>query len=154
MGYLAIRHYNCTDQWIIGLDDITIVEGTVDDGSASGTYNHGASCTVTATPNEGYSFVNWTEDGTAVSSSANYTFTVTGARSLVANFSQEEPTPQYALGDVNLNGTVNIQDVIVLLRSVMGGTTLSDEAQAVADVNGDGSVNINDVITLLRQTMQ
>ena len=49
---------------------------------------------------------------------------------------------------------MNIQDVIVLLRSVMGGTTLSDEAQAVADVNGDQQVNINDVITLLRQTMQ
>ena len=52
----------------------------------AGTFNHGASCTLTATANTGYHFVNWTKGGTAVSTSANYTFTVTEAGAYVANF--------------------------------------------------------------------
>ena len=54
--------------------------------SGSGTYGEGQSCTVTATPATGYTFLNWTENGTQVSSNANYTFTVTGNRNLVAQF--------------------------------------------------------------------
>ena len=57
--------------------------GTVTGG---GTYNQGQSCTVTATANNGFTFTNWTENGSVVSSQANYTFTVTGNRTLVANF--------------------------------------------------------------------
>ena len=57
--------------------------GTVTGG---GTYNQGQSCTVTATANSGFTFTNWTENGSVVSSQANYTFTVTGNRNLVANF--------------------------------------------------------------------
>ena len=45
-----------------------------------------ADTTVTATPGACSRFVNWTEDGTVVSTTTNYTFTVTGNRALVANF--------------------------------------------------------------------
>jgi uncharacterized repeat protein (TIGR02543 family) len=41
-----------------------------------------------ATANSGYTFVNWTEGGNPVSTSSSYTFTVSGARTLVANFTQ------------------------------------------------------------------
>jgi hypothetical protein len=54
--------------------------------TGAGTYNHGASCTLTATPATGYTFVNWTEGGSQVSASAAYTFDVTEPRTLVANF--------------------------------------------------------------------
>ena len=60
--------------------------GTVTGG---GTYQQGQSCTVTATPNSGYTFINWTENGNVVSTQASYTFNVTGNRSLVANFEEE-----------------------------------------------------------------
>ena len=50
MGYVAIRHWDCNDQWFLCVDDITIVEGD-DNSSGSGNFNHGESCTVTATPN-------------------------------------------------------------------------------------------------------
>lgn len=58
--------------------------GTVTGG---GTYSQGASCTVSATANTGYTFTNWTENGNVVSSNASYTFTVEGNRDLVAHFS-------------------------------------------------------------------
>jgi hypothetical protein len=63
--------------------------GTV---SGAGSYNYGTSCTLTATPAAGYSFVRWTENGSQVSTNANYTFTVTGNRTLVANFTQQNYT--------------------------------------------------------------
>lgn len=62
--------------------------GTV---SGGGTYNLNESCTVTAIPNSGYRFVNWTENGTAVSTSASYMFTVSSDRNLVANFEELSP---------------------------------------------------------------
>jgi hypothetical protein len=54
--------------------------------TGSGTYEMLDECTVTATANEGYNFVNWTENGNEVSNEAAYTFAVTGDRTLVANF--------------------------------------------------------------------
>ncbi len=59
--------------------------GTVTGG---GTFNYGQSCTVHAAPADGFAFINWTDGGDVVSSDANYTFTVTGNKSLLANFSQ------------------------------------------------------------------
>ena len=57
--------------------------------SGNGTFNYGQSCTVLATTNEGYTFINWTENGTQVSTNAEYTFTVQSDRNLVANFSTQ-----------------------------------------------------------------
>jgi hypothetical protein len=56
--------------------------------TGGGGFNYGASVTVTATPASGYLFINWTEGGSAVSTNASYTFTVTSGRTLVANFNQ------------------------------------------------------------------
>lgn len=88
MGYIAIHHFGCYDQWILAVDDITIVEGEIETGEVSATYYEGETCTVAATPNAGYGFVNWTENDAAVSADASYTFTVTAGRSLVANFTE------------------------------------------------------------------
>ena len=60
--------------------------GTVTGG---GTYNYGQSCSIHATANTGYTFINWTENGNQVSSQADYTFTVESNRNLVANFSSQ-----------------------------------------------------------------
>ena len=57
--------------------------GTV---TGDGTYQQGQNCTLTATANTGYYFVNWTENGEVVSTDATYTFTVQADRTLVANF--------------------------------------------------------------------
>ena len=54
--------------------------------SGAGNYDYGSTCTLTATANENYIFVNWTKNGAQVSTLANYTFTVTGAETYVAHF--------------------------------------------------------------------
>lgn len=61
-------------------------------GPTTGTYNQGQSCTVYAVANSNYTFANWTEGGSVVSTQANYTFTVNSNRTLVANFTYVPPT--------------------------------------------------------------
>ena len=67
---------------------ITVVANPANAGTVvgNGTYQEGQSCTVTAMPVVGYSFINWTENDVEVSTNSSYTFTVTGNRNLVANF--------------------------------------------------------------------
>jgi hypothetical protein len=58
-------------------------DGTVGGGGA---FAEGSSNTVTATPNTGHTFVHWVENGRVVSTSENYTFTLDGNVTLVADF--------------------------------------------------------------------
>lgn len=60
--------------------------GTV---SGGGTYTENTYVTVIAAAKEGYRFAKWTEDGSAVSDSADYAFTVTANRTLTAVFEKE-----------------------------------------------------------------
>jgi subtilase family serine protease len=69
--------------------DSSPAEGGVTSGG--GTVTCGTSVTVSAVPNEGYSFVNWSEGGPVVSTSSNYTFTATGDSTLVATFLCSSP---------------------------------------------------------------
>lgn len=91
------------------------ISGSVNDptyGTISGTgsYYSGESCTLTATSNTGYEFVNWTENGTTVSSDSTYTFTVSGNRTLVANFQSSTP-PR------TITATADAADVLYLYNS-------------------------------------
>ena len=52
----------------------------------TGSYNHGDNVTLTAMPNVGYKFVNWTENNEVVSTELQYSFVVTSDRAFVANF--------------------------------------------------------------------
>lgn len=54
--------------------------------AGNGVYTNGTATTVVATPNQGFAFVNWTENDAVVSTSASYNFTNIVNRSLVANF--------------------------------------------------------------------
>lgn len=74
-------------------------DGTV---SGGGLKEEGTSCTVVATPASEKVFAGWYENGSLVSSSASYTFTVERARTLVAHFSD---VPAGPFANVTLNGT-------------------------------------------------
>ena len=73
---------------------VTATANPVEGGTVSGggIYPYGMTCTLTATPNAGYYFLNWTEDGGVVTYDADYSFTVNGDRNLVANFVEGEST--------------------------------------------------------------
>lgn len=114
--------------------------GTV---SGGGTYDSGDSCTVTATAAEGHTFNNWTENNVEVSTSASYTFTVSGNRTLVANFSLNQYNVELDVapsgsGTVTGNGTYNYGSNVNLTATpatgyqfvnwTSGGTVVSTNA--------------------------
>jgi len=78
--------------------------------SGAGTYDNGASATVIASANTGYRFVNWTESGTPVSTNASFTFTVSTARTLVANF---EAATTISSGTTNVSTIIDNSIVTV-----------------------------------------
>ena len=55
--------------------------------SGSGQYDQGATVTVCATPNQGWEFYNWSENGSIVSNDSCYSFSIASNRNLSANFS-------------------------------------------------------------------
>ena len=69
---------------------VTVASNNADYGTVSGggQFNYDESCTVTATPADGYMFTNWTNNNTVVSTDAEYTFNVTNNIDLVANFAE------------------------------------------------------------------
>jgi hypothetical protein len=70
------------------LKNITLTANTPEGGTVTGggAIYTGVTATVKAIPSVGYSFVNWTENGNAVSTDSSYSFTVSEDRSLTANF--------------------------------------------------------------------
>ena len=72
--------------------EITATANPSEGGAVTGAgyYGEGQLCTLTATANEDYTFVNWTRDGEEVSTSMSFSFTVTEDASYVANFSLDQ----------------------------------------------------------------
>lgn len=70
-------------QYTVNLSALPTDGGTV---NGAGLYNTGASVTVSATAFAGFEFVNWTENGSPVSTLDSYTFVLNNNRTLVANF--------------------------------------------------------------------
>lgn len=61
---------------------------------------------------------------------------------------------KYVYGDVNLNGTVDAEDA-VLVQKVIGGTaTLTDMQKKVADVTKDGEITLVDSTEIQKYAMQ
>ena len=54
-----------------------------------GIFSERQTCTLKATSNEGYNFVNWTKNGEEVSTNAVYSFIVKEAATYCANFEQK-----------------------------------------------------------------
>jgi len=125
-------------QFAVNLSSNPPLGGTTTGG---GSFNSGVSVSVTATPNVGYTFTNWTESGTIVSAVAGYTFNITGNRVLVANFS----VITYTLGVTAINGSVlknpnqptynSGSDVVLTATPNSGYTFTSWSGDATGSVN-------------------
>ncbi len=133
--------------------------GTV---TGSGTYNHGEEVTLTATANEGYKFVNWTENDTIVSEEAEYTFVMKGNRNLVANFELltyevTSSVNEENFGTVTGAGVYGYGEEVTLIATPNEGykfvnwtendTVVSGEAEYTFVVKGDRNLVANFVST-------
>ena len=62
--------------------------------------------------------------------------------------------PDTLVGDVNLDGTVSLIDVVYLNKSIAGSVTLNDDAKVNAECVTDGSINSLDATALLKYTVE
>ena len=117
--------------------------GTVTGG---GSYQQGQTCMLMATAEAGYTFVNWTENGSQVSEDANFTFTVTGNRTLMANFAFSDYSniilnelngdskfiEIYNKGDMDLS----LEGMYIMKDDNVAGATWTADATIVAPAGG------------------
>ncbi len=115
--------------------EITATTNPIEGGIVTGTgfYEGGVTCTLTATANTGYSFINWKKNGVRVSNSETYSFVVTGDASYEANFVE---------GDIIAFADSNVKALCVANWDTDGDGELSYvEAASVTDL---GQVFNND----------
>lgn len=118
--------------------------------TGSGAYTTGTSVTITASPNAGYTFTNWTEGGTIISTSSSYSFALTANRTLVANFTTNTYVLTVATNPL-LGGTVvknpnlatyNNGTPVVLTATANPGYTFTSWS-------GDATGTINPLIVIM-----
>lgn len=112
--------------------------------TGQGSYVAGAPVTLVATPGVGYGFVNWTAGGVEVSTGSSYTFTVSGARALVANFSLKlydvsgDVSPA-ASGSIAGTGRYTHGASVTLTASPAAGYTFVNWTEGGAEVSTSSS---------------
>jgi uncharacterized repeat protein (TIGR02543 family) len=131
--------------YTVGVTANPVAGGSV---SGGGTFSSGTSVTVTASPNSGYSFVNWTEGATTVSTSASYNFNITANRTLVANFSQITYTvgvtaSPVAGGTVSGGGTFSSGTSVTVMASTNSGYSFVNWTEGATTVSTSASYNFN-----------
>ena len=136
----------------VNVKDSEKAMGTVSMDKEDGVYEDGMNATVTATANEGYEFVNWTDtDGKEVSSSNPYTFAVTANTTLTANFKKmdvkpEAPTAQDMLdaliADKKVPSKVAKNETEFVLPKVPEDYTIQ-----ITKVNPEGIISLDGTVT-------
>ncbi len=124
--------------------------------AGGGLFEQGTAVTVTAVPNAGYTFTNWTDNGIEVSTSANYQFLLTADRTLVANYSII-PASQFAVnlssspvegGSTNGSGSFDAGTNVPVAATANVGYTFVNWTLAGVEV----STNANYTFTLNANT--
>jgi uncharacterized repeat protein (TIGR02543 family) len=104
--------------------------GTV---TGAGIYEAGEEIDLTATANEGYQFVNWTQGETVISEVANFTYTMPAENvTLIATFN-EIPIPTY---------TVTFTVTTSSFSAPVSGATIAIEGQENLTTNTEGIASI------------
>jgi len=120
-----------TGKYTVALSSLPVAGGNT---SGDGSFDSGTLVTITATANAGYTFTNWTENFVEVSTLANYSFTISGNRSLVANFTASGAGPS----PVNLGSVGDFAVIAGSGVSNIGFSTLYGDVGAFPTATIDG----------------
>jgi hypothetical protein len=134
-----------TSTYTVALSSNPLAGGTT---SGSGTFNSGSSVTVSATTNNGYVFSNWTENGIPVSVNASYTFTISGNRTLEANFASSGNGN--LLGSASTFGIMATSAITSTGPSTINGDVSLDPGTSMTGFppgKVNGSIHVNDLVS-------
>ena len=124
--------------------------GEVD--AASGIYAYGTVLNLHAVARDGYRFDGWMSGESLLSSEPSYSLTVEEDIAVTAKFSRitSGGDVEYILGDVNEDGRLNVNDIVLLSKYISDGD--STQIQILkADLTGDGRITVADVVELARR---
>ncbi len=110
--------------------------------SGDGVYTNGTTATVMATPNPGFGFANWTDNGAVVSTSPSYRFTNTVNRSLVANFGPLLGLPTVQAHTLTLAWLTNFSGYVLQQKSDLRTTNWVSVTNPVSVVGTNWQVNL------------
>ena len=160
-NYIGIDRLQVTTS---GIYTITTSSAPAAGGTTSGggVFADGNTASLIATPNEGYIFKNWQENGTVVSTEQNYSFLVNENRNLVAKFTKISNAPTYAIktkstpaiggttsgdGSYQSNTKATLKAVAnpgyKFVNWTIGGTEVSNKATYKHTVTGKATVVAN-----------
>lgn len=138
VGFVAIYNSNIqvyflSAEELVVNHTITVSANPAEAGTVTGggEFEETDEITVKAVANDGYEFVNWTENEVEVSTDAEYTFEVLADRALVANFKEVEPEViAYELNGGELVVEVPTQEELwASFKTAAGLTTLGTLAE-------------------------
>ncbi|MGM0453079.1 MAG: InlB B-repeat-containing protein [Thermodesulfobacteriota bacterium] len=124
--------------------------------SGGGSYDHGASVSLTAAAAEGHDFVDWTEGGSTVSTDTTLSFTAGADRSLTARFAEKQYSVTFSAAE---NGGIDGQASQTVKHDGSAGavTAQPDENYAFTHWSGDymgteASLTLSNVVSDMRLT--
>ena len=145
----AITFSNEVVQYNVSASVDPVGSGSV---TGAGTYNDGASCTLVASPASGKVFQGWYNGAQLVSSSASYTFVVTGNLSLTAKFG-DEPVAGFSnvkAGTHNWNSNLQFNALSAEdYQPYTGNVVVADDSTHVAMI--PNSTNVGASISIASQ---
>ena len=121
---------------VLPVENVTVTVNPEYAGSVigDGNYIHGEAVVLVATPNDGYKFLNWTENGNVVSENAEYSFEITSYRDLVANFTLVDYEINVAINQENAGKVIaDVYKEGFELASLSQGWTVYNENQTDAE---------------------
>lgn len=142
VSFIANGYGSLSDPYILNFTGsvverfaITAIADPTEGGTIMGTglYEDGQTCTLVATPNDNYAFVNWTENGVEVSTNDTYSFTVDADHTLTAHFTSSEthwiPNDAMYEDNMTLTGVIQINGVEQQSTSLEVGVFCGEECR-------------------------
>ena len=67
----------------------------------------------------------------------------------VVEFTEEDWTIPFQMGDINMDGMVDILDIVMIIGYIIDGNNFDGSQEFVADMNMDGIINILDIMSIV-----
>jgi len=137
-----------TQTYTIAVSTSSAEQGSVTGG---GSFERGSLVTISATPNDGYQFVEWQLNGQQISTTASYTFTANDNHTFTAVFQERPQAPDIKTYSINVStaggGTVSGSGLYVENGSVTIRATHNSGYQFVEWLSDGRSVSTSDSYT-------